>query len=133
MTSGPLGPPAEPDHPAPILVVEDDPRLSRLLQRVLELAGFAVETADDGWQALALAGHRRPAAVVLDLKLPRLEGEDVADGLGTLYEVRVPVVAVSGAGDVARRARRLGATAWLRKPFASSELVAAVRRAVASG
>ena len=133
MTSGPLGPPAEPDHPAPILVVEDDPRLSRLLRRVLELAGFAVETAADGWQALTLAGHRRPAAVVLDLKLPSLEGEDVAAGLGMLHEVGVPIVVISGAPDVAERAQQLGATAWLRKPFASSELVAAVRRAVASG
>ena len=133
VASGPLGPPAEPDRSAPILVVEDDPRLRRLIQRVLELAGFAVETAADGWQALALASHRRPAAVVLDLKLPRLEGEDVADGLGMLYEVGVPIVVVSGAADVAEQALRLGATAWLRKPFASSELVAAVRGAVASG
>ena len=132
-TSGPLGPPAEPARPAPILVVEDDPGLCRLIRRVLELDGFAVETAADGWHALALAGYRRPAAVVLDLKLPRLEGEDVADGLGMLHEVRVPIVVVSGAPDVAERARRLGATAWLPKPFAPSELVAAVRGAVASG
>ena len=133
VASGPLGPPAEPDRPAPILVVEDDPRLRRLIRRVLELAGFAVETAADGWQALALASHRRPAAVVLDLKLPRLDGEDVADGLEMLYEAGVPIVVVSGAPDVAEQAQRLGATAWLRKPFASSELVAVLRRVVAGG
>ena len=84
MASGPLGSPVEPGHPGPILVVEDDPRMCRLIRCVLELAGFAVETAADGWHALALADHRRPAAVVLDLTLPRLEGEDVADGLGML-------------------------------------------------
>ena len=127
------GPPAEPARPAPILVGEDDPGLCRLIRRVLELDGFAVETAPDGWHALALAGCRRPAAVVLDLKLPRLEGEDVAGGLGMLHEVRVPIVVVSGAPDVAERARRLGATAWLPKPFAPSELVGVVRRVVASG
>ena len=119
--------------PQTVLVIEDEELIAASVAARLSAEGFAVETAADGWQALALASHRRPAAVVLDLKLPRLDGEDVVDGLEMLYEAGVPIVVVSGAPDVAEQAQRLGATAWLRKPFASSELVAVLRRVVAGG
>ena len=62
---------------APILVVDDDWQTRRLLRWALEEEGFVVETAADGGQALELARRTRPALVVLDMRLPVLDGAAV--------------------------------------------------------
>src|SRR5215212_7144579 len=83
---------------AVVLVVEDDPALRRLYQTSLSLEGYAVVAVEDGIDALRfLGGPELPAAVILDLDLPRLSGRDVRQELlahaGTS---RIPVIVVTG-------------------------------------
>lgn len=99
---------------ARILIVDDDPSIVRMLRLTLATSGFDVRTASDGGEALRLLRQEPLDAILLDLDLPVVTGQDVlrrmrAGGIGT------PVVVVSAyaAGD----ARRLGADAVIRKPF----------------
>ncbi len=69
--------PQNPQVTAPILIVEDDPNSRQALSRLLKQAGYTVETASDGFEALAALERIRPALVLLDLMMPGLEGGEV--------------------------------------------------------
>ncbi len=111
-----------------VLVVDDDLGIRGLVREVLEDAGFAVVTAADGRAALDRAAERWPDLVVLDLGLPRLDGEGVARGLRDTHTAVPPILIVSAANDIAVVAARVSAFAYLRKPFDLDELVATVHR-----
>jgi CheY-like chemotaxis protein len=113
-----------------VLVVESDPALRGVIQRVLEAEGLAVETAVDGWQALARVLRRRPSLVVLDLALPRLDGEDVAAALRMTHQPEIPILAIGGRIDPAERARQVGVFGYLEEPFDTAALIPAVRSAL---
>jgi two-component system, OmpR family, alkaline phosphatase synthesis response regulator PhoP len=110
-----------------ILVVDDEPRIVEIATDYLERAGFAVVTAADGVRALEVARAEAPALVVLDLKLPRLGGMDVAQALRR--ESSVPIIMLTARADEADRLRGLeiGADDYVTKPFSPRELVARVR------
>jgi DNA-binding response OmpR family regulator len=116
--------------PAPILVVEDDPRIRETIQWVLEDEGYEVETAADGQQALDRAAARRPRLLVLDMMLPGLDGAGVADGLLAAYGETPPILLITADGRAQAKAQRVGAFAYLNKPFELDELVALVRQGV---
>ena len=113
---------------ARVLVVEDDPEVLRALRACLEQAGYEVDEAADGREALERARAPHPPEVmVVDLMLP------VMDGWALLAELdadpalrRVPVVVVSAGGELARGS--VSAAAGVAKPIAPAELVAAVDR-----
>jgi CheY-like chemotaxis protein len=119
---------------ARVLVVDDDPSVRRLIALNLELDGFEVRTAEDGWAALAAALADPPDVVTLDLSMPILDGLGAAaylraaDGLSGL-----PVVLISAAltAEDLELAEKIGVSAVLSKPFESADLVAAVRGALA--
>lgn len=102
---------------APVLVVEDDPDTRELLQTTLEGEGFAVATAADGQAALRWLDHQRPAALLLDLSLPDLRGEDIAKLAHARYGPALPVLVVTGASQVQHRASAAGSLVYLAKPF----------------
>jgi DNA-binding response OmpR family regulator len=113
-----------PDAPL-ILVADDDASIREALERELRLEGFTVSTASGGRDALELVARRPPAAIVLDVVMPDLNGRAVcarlrADG------VRTPVLMLSAADEVEDRIAGLqaGADDYLVKPFAIGELVA---------
>ncbi len=112
----------------PVLVVDDDAELQRTLQWLLEDEGYTVETASNGEEALALAHEWRPVLVILDLNLPALDGEGVAEGLRSLYGPGLPLIVVSSDGMLVDRAIGIGAATWLSKPFEIDDFVAAVHR-----
>jgi CheY-like chemotaxis protein len=101
----------------------------------LEDEGFVVETAADGRQAVQRAASKRPrpALVVLDLALPRLSGARVAAELREAYQPPPPVLLITADGDAPRKARQVGAFAFLSKPLELDDLVAVVRRGLAAG
>jgi DNA-binding response OmpR family regulator len=113
---------------AHILVVDDDWQTRRLIRWALEEEGFVVETASDGQQALERATSARPALVVLDMRLPLVDGTAVADGLRSSLKVPPPIVLITADDRPAEKARRVGAYAYLEKPFELDDLVATVRR-----
>ena len=114
--------------PAPILVVDDDPKIVRLVRTYLEREGFRVVEAADGRSALAAVALEAPALVVLDLMLPEI------DGLAVIRAVRrtdpTPILVLSARGTTADRIAGLaeGADDYLPKPFSPAELVLRVRR-----
>lgn len=119
---------------ATVLVVEDHDKFAGLLQSLLERNGFNVERADDGVGALSAVARRRPDAVLLDLRLPRLSGIEVLKKIRKAAETRdLPVIVLSGAyrGEQnARAALSMGASAFLEKPCKSEELLQTLRSAL---
>jgi len=113
---------------ARILVIDDDRRIRQMIQWALEEEGFVVETAADGQQGLEQATSTRPALIVLDLHLPVLDGAAVADRLHAAGGEPPPIVLITADDRPEERARRVGASAYLRKPFNLDDLVATVRR-----
>lgn len=113
-----------------ILVVDDDPQLRQVIRQALEEDGLAVETAADGRQALDQATRRRPRLVVLDMGLPLLDGAGFAAKLHALYGDEVPLLVITADGHVVEKARRVGACAYLAKPFELDALSAAVQQAL---
>jgi CheY-like chemotaxis protein len=80
-----------------VLLVEDEPALRELYRSTLTRAGFPVVAVEDGIDALRRVESRRPAALVLDLALPRVSGRDVERELRANPETRdIPIVIVSG-------------------------------------
>jgi len=116
---------------APVLVVEDDPSIQQTIRWALEDAGFVVQLARDGIEGLDWARRQRPGLVVLDIGLPRLNGDGFATGLRGLYDRNVPILVVTADGRAADKARRVGAFDFMQKPFDVDDLVAVVRRGLA--
>lgn len=111
-----------------ILVVDDDPSVRLTIQWVLEEAGFVVETAADGIKALEQVERARPALVVLDLRLPGVDGVHVAARLRADDGDPLPILLVTAEDRAAAVAKRIGAYAYLGKPFDLDDLVETVRR-----
>ena len=107
-----------------ILVVEDDPTLRLVWQKVLLRAGFEVAVAEDGLDAFEAIRRRIPDLLVLDLGLPRMRGEVLLRELRRAPAHRaIPVIVVTGQPD----APELPVEATLHKPFSTQALLEAVK------
>ena len=117
-----------------ILLVEDYPPLVRSVTQGLREAGYAVETAADGTQGLALAQAAAWDAIILDVMLPGLDGFEVLRALRAANQ-RTPVLMLTARDAVADRVHGLdlGADDYLLKPFAFEELLARLRAVVRRG
>lgn len=115
-----------------VVLVEDDTRARRALQRDLSRAGFAVMCADDGASACDLFASHGADVIVTDLRMPRMDGLELTLRLGTAHP-QLPIIAMTGASAPDARllsALERGAVSVLAKPFAVDDLVAAIRRAL---
>jgi len=110
-----------------ILVVDDELEIVKLVRAYLERAGFAVVTASEGSQALAVFRHERPNLVVLDLNLPGMDGLDVCRALRRASDV--PIIMLTARIEETDRliGLELGADDYILKPFSPREVVARVR------
>jgi DNA-binding response OmpR family regulator len=110
-----------------VLVVDDEPRIARLVADYLQQAGFRVIEAADGRAALDSYHQYQPDLIVLDLGLPGLDGLDVIRKIRTTSEV--PIIILSARADETDRVvgLELGADDYVVKPFGGRELVARVR------
>jgi DNA-binding response OmpR family regulator len=110
-----------------VLVVDDEPKIVQLARDYLEHAGFTVLTAPDGRTGLALASQQRPDLIVLDLRLPDVDGIDVTRTLRK--ESTVPIIMLTARGEESDKliGLELGADDYMVKPFSPKELVARVR------
>ena len=113
------------------LVVEDDPVSARLIDAALKAEGIISEPAESGEDAIDLAKHYDFDIVVLDLRLPDMEGFEVVRRLRAA-KVRTPVLILSGMNDTDDKVRGLtgGADDYLTKPFHKSELIARIHAIV---
>jgi DNA-binding response OmpR family regulator len=112
----------------PILVVDDDAKIVRLVRTYLERAGYRVVEAADGEAALAAIRREQPALIVLDIMLPEVDGLSVLRALRRTS--RIPVIVLSARGTVGDKIEGLetGADDYLAKPFSPAELVVRVGR-----
>jgi len=110
-----------------VLIIEDEPKVTKLARDYLEGDGFRVLAAADGSTGLAAARRERPDMIVLDLMLPGLNGLDVCRALRR--ESDVPIIMLTARAEEADRlvGLELGADDYITKPFSPRELVARVR------
>jgi len=110
-----------------VLVVDDEPQILRALETTLRGAGYDVQAARSGEEALTLAATRPPDAVVLDLVLPGKSGVEVSRELRTWMQA--PIVILSAVGDEGEKVAALdaGADDYVTKPFGIDELLARLR------
>jgi DNA-binding response OmpR family regulator len=126
----PATPGAYPIPDRPILVVDDDAKIVRLVKTYLEREGFSVVTAADGPGALDAIETHEPALVVLDLMLPELDGRAVIRAVRRDEEAgTTPILILSARGTTVDRIAGLedGADDYLPKPFSPAELVVRVK------
>jgi len=111
-----------------VLVVDDEPTIAEVVSCYLRRAGYATEIASDGVRAVDAAAASSPDLVVLDAKLPRLDGLEVMRRLRVGDQTRPAVIMVSGKVGESDRilGLRLGADDYVVKPFSPAELVARV-------
>lgn len=116
-----------------VLVIDDEPQIHRFLTPALEVAGFVALRAETAREGLRLAAARAPAAILLDLGLPDMDGKDALARLRAFSAV--PVIVLSAREREAEKIAALdaGADDYVEKPFAVGELLARLRAAIRRG
>ncbi len=115
------------ENKATILAVDDEEHVRRLLQRILERAGYDVVTAGNGREALDKLSLASVNLVLLDIRMPEMDGFQTLDLIRQQYDI--PVIMVTGVGGVpsVSDALTLGSDDYVIKPFQSSELLARIK------
>lgn len=110
-----------------VLLIDDDPLITRPLERALQQAGYQVSVAGDGATGLALARNQKPQVVILDVLMPGMDGWQVCRELR--QHSAVPILMLTALGDEVDRilGLELGADDYLTKPFSTRELLARLR------
>lgn len=112
---------------SPILVVDDDPAIVSVVSEILDLEGYEVETATNGQEALRVMDRLRPAIVLLDMRMPVMDGWGFARALRERGE-SVPILVMTAAQNARAWAEEIGAQGYLAKPFEVMDLIEAVER-----
>jgi CheY-like chemotaxis protein len=118
------------DAPAssrPILVVDDDPEILAMLRDFLEGEGMSVRTAENGAEALEVLEEMAPALILLDMRMPVLDGWAFAQQLKE-RQLAYPIVVMTAAESARSWAEEIGATAYIAKPFDVNELLQTIER-----
>jgi DNA-binding response OmpR family regulator len=113
-----------------ILVIDDDRDLLTLVAFILESEHYHVMMASDGREGLARVAEQMPDLILLDMKMPVMNGWEFARELQATYEICPPIVVLTAAEDARKRAMEVGAAAWIGKPFDLDALVAVVAKHV---
>jgi two-component system KDP operon response regulator KdpE len=114
----------------PILVIDDEIQIRRLLQITLEGAGFKVHVAATGEEGIRQAATVRPEIIILDLGLPDADGIDVLKKMREWAEIPILILSVRASEQDIVAALDAGADDYLTKPFRTGELLARVRTAL---
>ncbi len=123
--------PGDSSYRASVLVVDDEAAIRDSLHMILEYEGYRVEEAASGSQALTRVGERAPDAIVLDIKMPEMDGLELLKALRERgYEM--PVLMISGHADVATavEATRRGAFDFFEKPLQRERVLLSLRNAI---
>lgn len=110
-----------------ILVVDDDPDIREVVRDILEGEGYRVATAANGAEALRVLEQQPAALVLLDMRMPVLNGWDFAAALRA-RGARTPILVMTAAQSARRWAEEIGAQGYIAKPFDLSELLTAIER-----
>ena len=114
-----------------ILVVDDEKALVSLVTLHMQMAGYEVFFANDGWSALDICKRDKPDLVILDLMLPKLNGWEVCRRIredDSIKDIAVLMLSARSEVDDKVRGFNVGADDYVTKPFSPKELVARVKR-----
>jgi CheY-like chemotaxis protein len=111
---------------AKILVIEDDPDLRAVLVSELELEGYDVAEAANGRDALQKIERFMPNLILLDMRMPVMNGWDFAREFQRRHDRKARIVVVTAAANPKLHAEAIGADGWLAKPFELNELITVV-------
>jgi two-component system response regulator FixJ len=117
-----------------VYVVDDDPAIRRSLERLLDAVGFRVTSYAAPTAFLGVAGDLAMGCVLLDLRMPEMDGFEVQARL-LLINPSLPVIVITAQGDVrtAVRAMKAGAVDFIEKPYSDDALIAAIESALQTG
>jgi len=116
-----------------VLVIDDDVGLQQTLEAVLQFEGYDVVVASDGLEALATLNRQRPAVIVLDWAMPRMDGPAFAAALRQRgLHPGIPLLLLTADGRARQKAAQVGADGYMAKPFEMTELLEEVARLAAS-
>jgi len=110
-----------------VLVVEDDESLREMIEWVLSEEGYSVATAADGVAALDFVQRERPHLILLDMRMPVLDGWGFAQAYRQLPVPHAPILVVTAARDAASRSAEVDAAGFLAKPFQVEELTRLIK------
>lgn len=110
-----------------VLVVDDDTSILDTVSAILTGEGYDVVSATGGQEALDAVARRRPAVILLDMRMPVMDGWAVARALRS-QGISVPIVVMTAAESAKRWADEVGAEGFLAKPFGLDELLTIVQR-----
>ncbi len=116
-----------------VLVVDDSPSVRRVVSNMLKANNWEVQTARDGVEALEVIGRNTPAAVLLDIEMPRMDGYELMATLRSQEQYRyLPLIVLTSRAATKhhQRAFQLGADAYLVKPYQDEELMNTLSRLI---
>lgn len=113
-----------------VLVIDDDDATCELLRQSLGDRGSAVATVPHGAAALELVKHHNPAVVLVDLRMPIMDGWAFVEQYRRLARPPASILLLTAARDIEENAMRLRADGFIRKPFALDEVTAAIERCI---
>lgn len=114
-----------------ILIADDEPDIALILKLQLEDAGYATKRARDGVEALEALSRESFALILLDIKMPRMDGLEVLERIRRDYgETAVIMMTAHGNEDIAVEAMKQGAIDYIAKPFSTDDLLKRVERAI---
>jgi len=113
-----------------VLVVDDEPQITRVLRTVLTSQGYQVQTAGEGQAALSSFNEWHPELVITDLFMPRMDGLELCKRIRAVSAVPIIVLSVKGEERAKVEALDSGADDYVTKPFGTDELLARVRAAL---
>jgi len=116
-----------------VLVVDDEPQITRVLRTVLSSQGYQVQTAAEGESAMANFTSWRPELVITDLYMPHVDGLELCRRIRAVSQVPIIVLSVKGEERTKVEALDSGADDYVTKPFGIDELLARVRAALRRG
>src|SRR3981189_418941 len=113
-----------------VLVVDDEPQITRVLRTVLSSQGYQGRTASEGEAALSSFAEFRPELVITDLYMPHMDGVELCRRIRAMSGVPIIVLSVKGEERTKVEGRASGADDYVTKPFGIDELLARVRAAL---
>ncbi|HEX8681972.1 MAG TPA: response regulator [Ardenticatenaceae bacterium] len=111
----------------PILIIDDDPSILETVAEILKFEGYPVETASNGLEGLLVLEHTEPSLILLDMRMPILDGWGFARALQE-RGIKLPILVMTAAQDAFRWSQEIEAEGFLAKPFDIFDLLNAVER-----
>ena len=113
-----------------ILLIDDDPTVTQVISILLKTHGFQVQISDSGQESINMVRESPPAAIILDLMMPGMDGWQVCRNVREFSKVPILVLSAVSDAKLVSEAHRAGADAYFVKPTPSDEIVSSLRKLI---